>query len=162
LQLPRMTTRRWMLAVAATAIGITGWRLYHYGEIMRAEHRSTASFYRVWEDGARLHASVPHEKWLADQRAAERQWRESGTDPLREKLEWRQAGLPPGRYDEWLREYRAADRDRKQNGPAPIFGPALWPAAERRRAEYFARMRVKYERAARYPWLPVPPGPPPP
>src|SRR4051812_43881044 len=31
-----------------------------------------------------------------------------------------------------------------------------------RRTEYHAAMRRKYERAARYPWLPVPPDPPPP
>ena len=31
-----------------------------------------------------------------------------------------------------------------------------------RHGAYFAMMRQKYLRAARYPWLPVPPDPPPP
>lgn len=29
-------------------------------------------------------------------------------------------------------------------------------------AEYYCRLRAKYERAARYPWFPVEPDPPPP
>jgi hypothetical protein len=33
---------------------------------------------------------------------------------------------------------------------------------QRRRVEHFDRLRLKYERAARYPWLPVAPDPPPP
>jgi len=35
-------------------------------------------------------------------------------------------------------------------------------AALNKRAEYRAELGRKYERAARYPWLPVPPDPPPP
>jgi hypothetical protein len=30
----------------------------------------------------------------------------------------------------------------------------------RQRTAYYYRQRLKYERAARYPWLPVPPDPP--
>ena len=33
-------------------------------------------------------------------------------------------------------------------------------AVPRQRAIYHAALRRKYERAARYPWLPVPPDPP--
>ncbi len=33
-------------------------------------------------------------------------------------------------------------------------------ASEQRRADYHGAMRRKYERAARYPWLPVEPDPP--
>jgi hypothetical protein len=39
------------------------------------------------------------------------------------------------------------------------FGP-LARQIGRRRAEHYEALRVKYERAARYPWLPVEPDPP--
>jgi hypothetical protein len=39
-------------------------------------------------------------------------------------------------------------------------GPHGDPVAMRRLAEYAHNLRMKYERAARYPWLPVEPDPP--
>src|SRR5829696_982457 len=41
----------------------------------------------------------------------------------------------------------------------PSVGPRKLAAARRLEA-YYGRLRAKYERAARYPWLPVPPDPP--
>src|SRR4051794_41783878 len=43
----------------------------------------------------------------------------------------------------------------------PSVGPRKLAAARRLEA-YYGRLRAKYERATRYPWLPVPPDPPPP
>ena len=60
-------------------------------------------------------------------------------------------------WSDWGREYEAeAVRyrwfawDRRQGGSD----------LDRRKAAYYDRMAEKYERAARYPWLSVPPDPP--
>ena len=45
-------------------------------------------------------------------------------------------------------------------GPAEPEKPII--AAHFRRSDYYAALRAKYERAARRPWLPVAPDPPPP
>jgi hypothetical protein len=46
---------------------------------------------------------------------------------------------------------------RLPRGPEPSPGRLARMKAE---ASYYARLRAKYERAARYPWLPVEPDPP--
>lgn len=43
-------------------------------------------------------------------------------------------------------------------GPAEPEKPII--AAHYRRSDYYAALQAKYERAARYPWLPVEPDPP--
>jgi hypothetical protein len=43
-------------------------------------------------------------------------------------------------------------------GPAEPEKPVI--AAHYRRSDHFAALRAKYERAARFPWLPMPPDPP--
>lgn len=49
----------------------------------------------------------------------------------------------------------------KLNRDGIIQSPTASGATTRRkRAEYFAAMRAKYERASRYPWLPIAPDPP--
>jgi hypothetical protein len=55
---------------------------------------------------------------------------------------------------------RAADRDGVARWDRTAAGWAEWSAGHRARASYHARLRRKYERAARYPWLPVPADPP--
>ncbi len=45
---------------------------------------------------------------------------------------------------------RASDPDRPERA-APRY---------KQRAEFYSRLREKYDRAARYPWLPVAPDPP--
>jgi hypothetical protein len=75
----------------------------------------------------------------------------------------------------------AEERSQKRDSPAILFRPDLinraWMLArdevaqagevlarrrheEKRLADYHAKLRKKYERAARYPWLPVEPDPP--
>src|SRR4051812_39209108 len=50
--------------------------------------------------------------------------------------------------------------------PVARRGGCVWPprtlAEVRLSAAYHARLKTKYERAARFPWLPVAPDPPPP
>ena len=71
-------------------------------------------------------------------------------------------------HEEWLAQCREIDR---KNREGPFFisgGNRLFffepdpPEVERRMAEYWGRMKAKYERAARRPWLPVEPDAKPP
>jgi hypothetical protein len=101
MRLPRMTTRRWMLAVAVVALlmGIVG-------------------------------------------------------EAIRELRLAR-------RYGEFARGYRfGLDLNRGERVAIP--GGFIQSAGSPRLADYYAEMYWKYERASRYPWLPVEPDPPPP
>ena len=55
-----------------------------------------------------------------------------------------------GRSSEELREHRAREE----------VWDASWRAEAQCYATYYRSLRLKYERAARYPWLPVAPDPP--
>jgi hypothetical protein len=57
----------------------------------------------------------------------------------------------------WESRWTAQREGRPARYPWPG-GPPFVPAM----AQYHDAMRIKYERAARYPWLPVEPDPPPP
>jgi hypothetical protein len=65
--------------------------------------------------------------------------------------------------EEWLAICRDIERRNREGetlrsgGVRALLLPGPPPDVERRRAEYYAAMRVKYERAARYPGLPVAP-----
>ena len=98
--LPRMTTRRWMIAVAATAsaLGALQWRRSEF-ESLAASHESRTIAVVTVKNGRRT---------FTDQR-----------------------------------------------------GRRLTPV-EAKRSNWRWALSQKYERAARYPWLPVPPDPPPP
>jgi hypothetical protein len=105
MRLPRMTTQRWMIAVAVVAIIMTTVGIRRrQNEFLQlaAYHKKEWSHIvgRVSDDGV---------TWL--------------------------------RYDPLKRDWR------------------LSSASE---SVYHAQMREKYEHAARYPWLPVAPDPPPP
>ncbi len=56
----------------------------------------------------------------------------------------------------------AAHEILQRGGGADVFSGIGEIKPNARRAAYHARMRQKYERAARYPWLPIEPDPPPP
>src|SRR5690242_6532202 len=45
---------------------------------------------------------------------------------------------------------------------AEMRGDAIAAAKHREAQRYYLRLAAKYRRAARFPWLPVPPDPPPP
>ncbi|WP_435020113.1 hypothetical protein TA3x_001654 [Tundrisphaera sp. TA3] len=65
----------------------------------------------------------------------------------------------------WLAEVREIERANGEGGMRmgrrnfDLFPPPP-PAVEKQSAEYYGKMRAKYERASRYPWLPLPPDPP--
>ena len=64
-------------------------------------------------------------------------------------------------HAEWMAACREIDRRNRggdvtrSGGNALFFGTPDPPELERRRADYYAKLRVKYELAARYLWLPV-------
>jgi hypothetical protein len=66
---------------------------------------------------------------------------------------------------EWAWRKSFLDRDQKQPGP-PTEGegrssyPIGYPDEIRVGSVYYTRLRLKYERAARFPWLAVPRDPP--
>ena len=90
---------------------------------------------------------------LAGGVASSRRWCGAGVGISREVA---YLGLQAGMEEENARTAgvaiwfdRASDPDRPERA-APRY---------RRRAEFYGRLRAKYERAARYPWLPRPPRP---
>jgi hypothetical protein len=156
MRFPRMTTRRWMMAVAAVAISLGGW--LWFGEIRRrseyysaladayaleAENHSALVGYYL--NKAKAHPgsmegthyypdfqliSSNHEVKLGmDRRAAGPQAIPRLIDP------------DPGRHAEQMQSISAR---------------------EKIRADYFARLKAKYHRAASRPWFTAPPDPPPP
>src|SRR5262245_48388973 len=68
------------------------------------------------------------------------------------------------------RDYQAIAATHVQRGQLFVLTPVMHASRgltfrvagsdSRRRQEYHAQLRRKYERAARHPWLPVPPDPP--
>ena len=69
-------------------------------------------------------------------------------------------------HQEWQAACREVDRRNREGevfrsgrNVAFLF-PSDHPELERRRADHYARLRQKYDRAARYPWLPVESDPP--
>ena len=120
---PRMTTRRWMIAVAVAGTAFAAART-------------------VYQYNVCLGLAVTHASQELDARA-EAQYK------LRE-ADYHNASAKtvPGR-----RGYDEMDR-------ASIL--RLQAADLMREANTHAWLKTKYERAARHPWLPVPPDPPPP
>jgi hypothetical protein len=106
MRLPRMTTRRWMIAVAVAALIMT-----------RVEVRRRQNEFQQ----------------LAEYHKKERALIVAGR------------GRTSGEIEIWLR-HDPLQRSWRHS--------SVWKAA------YHSAMREKYERAARYPWLPVEPDPP--
>lgn len=114
MRLPRMTTRRWMIAVAAVAILI---------QIVRL----SATSYDRWQ------SAYSHQLFADTMR--------TNVDAIRR----------------WIA------RSSSQGAPsAAIAEEKAALARDQEWAEYCAGLATKYRRAARYPWLPVEPDPPPP
>ncbi len=129
---PRMTTRRWMIAVAVVALalwtGITARTLYWN----HARYREAAA---RWEDMVRMNVAV-----LQD---AQWHW---GIEQETMKRSPDLVALHGGREGQETRIRFWADEARRSE----------------RFGAYCKRMRLQYEHAARYPLPPVPPDPPPP
>jgi hypothetical protein len=134
MRLPRMPTRRWMVAVAAVALGmggtVAGIRLKQRRDrfLSRAQlHEGIAVAFMKLEGIARETSS----EFPRDITELERQEREGDdVEPL-------------------LRNMKV-DLDRSKETLTTLPG----------KRAYHAAMARKYRRAARYPWLPVEPDPP--
>lgn len=128
MRLPRMTTRRLMIAVAVVAFGITCERL---SRVVEWRHRRAVEFSlrenRSRSDRQRVEALMGA---LIEQ-ANTSTGKSSARIPLKSVL---------GKLYELKGDLQFYDRE----------------------AEYFARLRAKYERAAWQPWESIPPDPPPP
>jgi hypothetical protein len=111
MQLPRMTTRRWMVAVAVIGLMIGG------GVLLKQRRDYFLSL------------AQSHQKEAASStlRGAAYKWRLGGTSGMT--------------VEEIMRLHRVYDRMMD-------------------RADHHASLARKYERAARYPWLPVESDPP--
>jgi hypothetical protein len=150
--LPRMTTRRWMVAVVIVAIVLGGARW------MRHRAAYYAFVAGAYELEARNHGSGAG---FYHRIAAERR-RGIGVGRAYQKffLFTNDYGgrLTTARQDEWWAEDDTwpsdPDPGREQGRLAGL------EARERTRAAYFAELGAKYRRVARYPWLPVEPDPP--
>jgi hypothetical protein len=65
-----------------------------------------------------------------------------------------------GRFSDMARIWGNTEAALCETAQGSVPGPHGDPAYNRVLAEYSGKMRMKYERAARYPWLPVEPDPP--
>lgn len=131
--LPRMTTRRWMVVVAVVgAISAAG------AEMIRLKRAASAFPARV-----AYHASQQslNEFLVTSSKAEEVQFR-------RFYAEMRREGVDRAEADKLEREM-TEDRRREVLNLT-------------RKIDHHRRMKTKYLAAARRPWLPVPPDPPPP
>jgi hypothetical protein len=121
MRLPRMTTRRWMVAVAVVAFLIAGTievpRLWN----VRRNYLALAEWYGDRE--TRLHENTQMRFLL--ERARRRSAEESASVPSEV-------------------EKRIQDRIARMD----------------EMGTYYGQIRAKYERGARYPWLPLEPDPP--
>jgi hypothetical protein len=165
MRLPRMTTRRWMIAVAVVALSFWGWR---YGGALKRErdrHLALATWHAMAE--ADYHRRIATAPTRAAQRARANE--APPPSPTSTKLGLaieRHFGLPAERSTEseggnrfreaQARYYASADSRRK-----------LVDEYERRQSERFrkladhhAELVRKYLAAAGCPWLPVEPDPP--
>ena len=70
------------------------------------------------------------------------------------------ARIPAGwSHERWLTECREIDRSNRKYAPFQI-GTPVSPEVARERIAYWELILSKYERLARYPWLPIEPDPP--
>ncbi len=138
MSLPRVRfTVRWMM-VATAIVGIflglvraiESWEW----SIRSGKYASTAEFHREMKQ-------LATEGILGEEKNAA--WCKERSRKMR--LEGNRTGLRA--------EYEAIARDCDKYASAAIEDAASW----RRKASHYAAMALKYEKAARYPWLPVAP-----
>lgn len=125
MRLPRMNTRRWMVAVAVLALGCAGlvaWERTRACWAKASAHFTQAEFYEQSANGGG-----------------------GGTVRVYGVLRWTFFG----------QEVRGCNVYK-----IPGARNSEERARLHARAQYHERMGDKYARAARYPWLPLPPDPP--
>jgi hypothetical protein len=133
MRLPRMTTRPWMALVALTAAILSA-------GMCQVRMGRMAQGYRFRSTDFIKHAELDHEHAVNTYNSrilAEVRLGQFLEDP------------PNDRTVQLIRSQEVQIRTLER-----------WIDLHDRRAEYFGRLARKYERAARYPWLPVPPDPP--
>jgi hypothetical protein len=148
MRLPRMTTRRWMVAVAVVALSFGGYR-----QVIRLRRERHSRLARArWHAGAeadyrRLIAAItgrPARRRRADQ---------VPTSPA----------LTAAELDRAFRRQFALPAERSVVADMlkarAEYSPSRLPL-HRRRADYHAELARKYTWAASRPWLPVEPDPP--
>ena len=122
--LPRMTTRRWMIAVAVVGLLLAAPREFARLKRLSRQYEERAINAARRMSHSRMSASWSDERWVAECRAIE-------------------------------------ETESKWNTGIPMsIGRPLRPDLARARITFWEPIRLKYERAARYPWLPVEPDPP--
>jgi hypothetical protein len=62
-------------------------------------------------------------------------------------------------HEEWFSRCREIDEAERRWGGWMKMGRPLSPEKSRKLIPYFEALRLNYERAARFPWLPLAPGP---
>ncbi len=173
MRMPRMTTRRWMIAVAALAITLGSYREASRLKRNRDEflaraagHLEVETYYRRLVSSAE--ASFLHRKLVVRESAA----------PELSTLEERRIALD-GTVERWLRlatdDSTQAEEDaheafreaQARTGAMAERGQQLVEKNlqrdveyHRRQADHHATLGRKYATAAAHPWLPVAPDPP--
>ena len=148
MRIPRMTTRRWLIAVAVVALSFGGHRL-RVG-LMR-EHDS-----RLAKAAWHAKAEVDYRRLIAAITGPPARRRRANPVPT-------SAALMGAELDRAIR--RQFDPPPARSVMADMlksraeFSPSRL-AYHRRRADYHAELAQKYTRAASRPWLPVEPDPP--
>jgi hypothetical protein len=159
-----MTTRRWMIAVAAVCLLLAcagWWRWWLELQDFNQTYTGRAEFFRCMEELARTTEKGLHE--------VERQQAMPTDEDAKAFIEWKARFKAFGLTDE-LRPARVVAADDGIASEWAAFREASsddrigwWREQEKRLrqyADYLSELRSKYERAARRPWLPVPPDPP--
>jgi hypothetical protein len=160
MRLPRMTTRRWMVAVAIVALGFGGSigavrmkRLRDSYFALAMHHASLARALKAQASApARLARLEPDPESMTTGEIA------GATDSM--------SAFATDRWDRYAestryREYQQA-RERAIADARRIVTENWRRVLERlrKRVDYHAALARKYRRAASYPWLPIEPDPP--
>lgn len=148
MRIPRMTTRRWKVAVAIVAMLLAAAMVID---------RRRESFRRLalrWADDEAIYS---HELSIILPDPPGQNKARDFIHAVGEAVDvdLRGTGLPESRVEPVVRVAEFELPQRRNEGISP--SRVEWI---RRRAEYAVQLKLKYEHATRYPWLPVEPDPP--
>jgi hypothetical protein len=163
MRLPHMTTRRWMVAVAAIAVAIGGYR--EARRLMRERDRRIAIANRHADAGAYYRGLIGTlaRRMSLGQRTGPQPPAVNGELSMVIEHEF---GLRLNQPPESSVDHRFQQAQERSYGFTAIRQQVLDDYNRRhsqghaKQARYHARLERKYRRAARYPWLPVEPDPP--
>jgi hypothetical protein len=147
MKLPRFRVRSLMIVVLLIAIVV-------YADVLRRRRagflrRSQAlaaeeKISRGWQDGTRR-AIAQYEIRMKDRK-----------DRLRRNIATLRPFVP---QEEWIQKEEDYVRSLEKVQALKVWSDMARVSQWSRRCDYFAALRRKYERAARYPWLPLSPDP---